>query len=98
MPPEQSCPCRCCLLTASDDGALRLLRMTADTPVHSETALLRPDCRLLAINESNRLAVLQESPGSAMQLHCVPLGALLQARHDSSPGARPPFSVRVQKL
>lgn len=89
MPPEQTCPCRCCLLTASDDGALRLLRLTGNTPVQSETALLRPDCKLLAINESNRLAVLQESPGRAMQLHCLPLGTVLQAWHESSPGACP---------
>ena len=52
----------------------------------------------MAINESNRLAVLQESPGSAMQLHCVPLNAVLQARYDFIPGARPALLYKRGKL
>ena len=59
-PMRMGCCRRWRLLTASEDGTLRLLQLVGDNPVQAQTASLPPDCNLMALSEPSRwLGVVQ---------------------------------------
>ena len=65
------------MLTASEDGTLRLLHMAQDSPLQVQTADLPPDCKLMALSEPcNRLGVLHSATDEQIVISCLELGML----------------------
>lgn len=74
------CCCRWQLLTASEDGTLRLLQLACDGAVQAQTADLPPSCELMALSEPfNRLGVVRSAtPHQPAVLECIELDAFFR--------------------
>ena len=74
------CCCRWQLLSASEDGTLRLLQLARDSAAQAQTADLPPNCELMALSEpSNRLGVVRSATlHQPAVLECIELDALFR--------------------
>ena len=69
------------MLTASEDGTLRLLQLARGSPVQVQTAELPPNCELVALSEPfHRLGVVHSATlHQPAMLECLDLDVLLMS-------------------